>query len=688
MSPEEAATRVASLRTEIRRHDYLYYVRDSPTLDDAAYDRLFEELKQLEETFPHLVTPDSPTLRVGGELLEGFESVQHTAPMLSLDSSQDEAALRRFDDRLRKSLLKEGDSTPVEYVIDPKLDGLSVELVYQDGVFLRAATRGDGRKGEAITENVRTIAAVPLRLRNTDRPVPKLLAVRGEIILQLAGFEKLNESLVAAGKDPFANPRNAAAGTMRQLDPQITASRPLDVYVYDILAMEPAEESAAPSEITSQWQVLEALRDWGLRVNDRPRRGTSVEDILQYHREIGAARDDLPYEIDGIVIKLDALTARERVGMTSRFPRWAYAFKFPPRQEATRIEDIIAGVGRTGVITPVAVLEPVLLGGVTVSRATLHNREEVARKDVRPGDLVRVQRAGDVIPQVIERVEEPDRDRGEPFRMPETCPSCSTVLVERGPFTVCPNSFECPAQLAARLTHFGSRNALDIEGLGEETAKALIDQGLVRQLPQLFDLRPLQLLELEGFAEKSATNLVAAIAKAAHAELPRFLFGLGIPEVGVTVARELARHFRTLEAFRQATDEELQEISGVGPRMAEEIRAFFDQASNQKVLDELLDGRLHLQAMPQTAETADGNAPFEAKTFVFTGGMERFSRPQAAAAVEKGGGKVVSSVSRKTGYVVVGADPGSKYKKAQDLGVEILDEAAFLELLTAHDLVS
>ena len=424
-------------------------------------------------------------------------------------------------------------------------------------------------KGEEITENVRTISSVPLRLRQDSRPIPSLLALRGEVIMFHEAFEALNERLVADGREPFANPRNSAAGALRQLDPKATAERPLDIFVYDVLNVDAVG-------IDSQWEVLEALRDWGLKVNDLPRRLSGREEIIEYHRDLQERRDDLGYEIDGVVIKLDDMASRAEMGQTSRHPRWAFAFKFPARKEVTRVEKIVASVGRTGVVTPVALMLPVEIGGVTVSRATLHNREEVARKDIREGDRVRIQRAGDVIPQVLERIEEPGRKRGAVFRMPANCPSCETPLVERGPFTVCTNAFECPAQLSGRLIHYGSRQALDIEGLGSETAKLLVTTGLVAQLADLYDLEPSQLVDQPGFAEKSAQALVGGIAASATPELARFLYGLGIPEVGVTVARDLARHFGSLERFREATPEDLQEVTGIGPRMAELIASFFD----------------------------------------------------------------------------------------------------------------
>ena len=671
----QAAARIEELSAELRQHEYLYHVRNAPEISDAAYDELFHELKALEEQFPDLLSPNSPTQRVGAAPLAGLVTVEHTAPMLSLDSSQDEALLRRFDERLRKAL----SGAEMRYVVEPKLDGASLELVYEEGNLVRGVTRGDGRKGEEVTVNVRTIPSVPLKLRNSDRPVPRLLALRGEVIMLADAFEALNERLIQAGKEPFANPRNAAAGALRQLDSRIVAQRPLATYTYDVLAIE-------GPQLATQWEVLTAMRDWGLWVNPEPRRLATVEEILAYHQNLEERRDDLGYEIDGIVIKLDDIGLRQQLGATSHHPRWAYAFKFPPRREVTRILGILASVGRTGRVTPVAIMNPVELGGVTVSRATLHNREEVARKDVRVGDKVRVERAGDVIPQVVERIDEPGRDRSAPFLMPATCPSCDTPLIERGPFSICPNAFACPAQLVARLFHFGSRHALDIEGLGEETATLFVRHGLVKQLPDLFDLTPDQLLPLEGFAAKSATNLAEAIAKAAHAEVARFLFGLGIPEVGTTVARDLARHFGTFAAIRTASEEQLKAIDGVGPRMSEEITTFFADEHNSQLLDRLL-GKMHLiESEPAPAHKEAGNdLPLAGAKVVFTGGLPSFTREQAKAKIEALGARVVSSVSKKTTYVIAGEDPGSKLTKAQTLGVEVLDEAGFVALVEASE---
>jgi len=675
MTREQAAERISKLRSEIRHHEYLYYVEDRPVISDEEFDRLFHQLEDLEKKYPDLIAEDSPTQRVAGSPLDTFPTIEHAAPMLSLDSNQDEATLRRFDERVRKGL---GADHPVEYVLEPKLDGLSVELVYRDGVLLQASTRGDGRKGEGITANVRTIASVPLKLRETDRPAPPFVAVRGEIIMFAKDFDKLNETLISEGKEPFANPRNAAAGGVRQLDPAITATRPLHLYAYDILA------SQGVDGVRTQWEVLQALRAWGLKVNERVRKATTLDEILAYHAGMESERDDLGYEIDGVVIKLDDLDDRETLGWTSRHPRWAFAYKFPPRKEITRILSILPSVGRTGVVTPVALMLPVEIGGVTVARATLHNREEVARKDVREGDRVRVQRAGDVIPQVIERIEEPDRERAPEWRMPAACPSCGTALIERGPFTVCPNSFECPAQLAGRIVHFASRDALDIEGLGDETSKLFVSKGLVRQLPDLWEIRPEQLMDLEGFAEKSANKLVDALKKAAAgAELPRFLYGLGIPEVGVAVARDLARHFGTFARLREADGEKLQEVPGVGPRMAEQITEFFREPNNARILDELI-SKIHLVETEPSNEGGASVKPLAGQKWVFTGGLTRLTRRDAQGYVESLGARATGSVSKATAVVVVGEDAGSKAEDARKLGVKTMDEEEFVAFLRGN----
>ncbi|MFQ6046841.1 MAG: NAD-dependent DNA ligase LigA [Gemmatimonadales bacterium] len=664
MNRAQARKRIAQLREQIRRHDYLYYVRDAPEISDAAYDELFRELVELEEAFTDLRTPDSPTQRVGGAPLDKFPAVEHTVPLLSLDSSGDEAALTRFDDRVRKAVKQP------RYVLEPKLDGASVELVYRAGVLAEGSTRGDGRTGEGITQNLKTIQSIPLKLHESRDGTPDFLAVRGEVIMRIGGFERLNASLLERGQEPFANPRNAAAGSLRQLDPRVTAARPLHLFAYEILAIE-------GPEIGTQWQALEALREWGFRVNELVKRVTSVEAILEYHAELHAGRDELDYEIDGIVIKLDDLAARERLGATARHPRWAFAFKFPPRKEITRVLRIVPSVGRTGIVTPIAMLRPVELGGVTVSRASLHNREEVTRKDIREGDRVRVQRAGDVIPQILERLPDESAKRGPRFRMPKRCPSCGTELIIRGPYTVCPNGFECPAQLAGRIVHFASRDALDIEGLGDETAKLLVETGLVHRLPQIFELTADQLIELEGFAEKSATNLVNAIKRAARVELHRFLYALGIPEVGVAVARDLARHFGSFAALHRASAEELEAAPGVGPVMSHQIRGFFDDRRNLETVDKLLAGPITLIE----EDAGAGKAPLGGLKIVLTGALERWSRREARQLIESLGARVTSAVSKATDFVVVGEDPGSKADEAEALDVTTLSEEEFVDLL-------
>jgi len=670
LSRGEAEAQAQSLRQLIQRHNFLYYVEAKPEVSDGEYDALFNRLVSLEEAFPGLATPDSPTQRVGAEPREGLPAIPHTAPMLSLDSTKEEEDLIRFDDRIRKVV---GESA--RYLVEPKLDGASVELVYEEGVLVRAVTRGNGREGEGVTENVRTISSVPLRLRDEARPVPPFLSVRGEVLMYLSAFRALNQKLVEDGSDPFANPRNASAGALRQLDSRITAQRPLDLLAFDVL-------SVTGVEFQEDREVVEALRDWGLKVPERVEVLEDVQGILEYHAAFFRDRDDLDYEIDGIVIKLNHLASREAMGTTSRHPRWALAYKFEPRKEVTRIQRIAVSVGRTGVVTPVALLLPVEVGGVTVSRASLHNREEVERKDVRDGDLVRIQRAGDVIPQVLGRVEDPGRARGPVFQMPEECPTCQTRLTTRGPFSVCPNQFGCPAQLKGRIVHFGSRGALDIEGLGDETATLFVEHGLVEGLADLFDLQPAELMKLPGFAEKSARNLFEAIQRRKKVELRRFLFGLGIPEVGEAVARDLAAHFGGLDAIRTSQREGLEEVEGIGPRMSELIHGFLNEEKNSRAIDALL-----ARGMELVAPSIGSGAPFNGKKFVFTGGMETLSRPEAKKLVEGAGGRAVSSVSAETDYVVAGEAAGSKLRKAQELGLEILTEEEFMRLLAEAGVV-
>ena len=660
----DVARRLERMRGELRRHSYLYHVESRPEIDDREYDRIFVELQALEASHPDLITVDSPTQRVGAEPQSAFANVEHTVPMLSLDSTQDPAEVQRFDERVRKALEDEP-----RYILEPKLDGASIELVYEEGLFVRAVTRGNGRVGEVVTENIRTIPSLPLRLREADRPAPEVLAVRGEVLMSLSAFEALNERMVARGSEPYVNPRNSASGFLRQLDSRLTAERPLDLLAYDVLMVRGAQ-------LTTDSEAVRALREWGFRTPERVTVVATVEEILEYHGAYGADRDDLDYEIDGVVIKLDHLDARADLGATSHHPRWALAYKFEPRKEITRIEKIAVSVGRTGKLTPVALLRPVEVGGVTVSRASLHNREEVARKDIRQGDLVRIQRAGDVIPQVVERVPEDGRKRAAAFRMPTRCPACDTPVQENGPFTYCPNRFGCMAQLKRGLTHFGSRAGLDIEGLGEETATLLVDRGLVKELADLFELTAAQLEPLEGFAETSAANLARAIEEKRTVGLARFLYGLGIPEVGTTVAATLAAEFRSFDDIQEATVEQLEAVDGIGPIMSEQIRAFLDDARNRERIAAVLG---HMNALLPPEQT--GGKGLAGTRFVFTGGLERFSRSDARRLIEDNGGRVVGSVSGETTYVVAGADPGSKLQKGRDLGVEILSEEDFVQVL-------
>ncbi len=668
-STSDAVARIDELRREIAHHDHRYHVLDAPEIADDVYDALLQELRALEAEHPELVTPASPTQRVGGVATAGLETVPHVAAMLSLDSSADRGAFQQFDARLRKAL---GDED-VRYSLEPKLDGLSIELVYEQGRLARAVTRGDGRRGEVVTANVRTIAGLPEGLSDATEAVPALVGVRGEVFLTLDAFDDVNEALLADGKAPFANPRNAAAGTIRQLDPALAASRPLALYAYDLLEPEGGD---GEMPFQTHGEVLAGLAAWGLPVNPEHAWASDADEVWSVFERFAARRDALPYEIDGVVVKLDALAARRALGSTAHHPRWAYAIKFPPRKEVSQVLRIVTSVGRTGAVTPVALLRPVSIGGVTVSRANLHNREDIERKDIREGDTVRVERAGDVIPQVVERVEVAG-ERGAPFRMPDRCPSCDSVLEPRGPYTVCPNAFECPAQRIGRLVHFASRRGLDIDGLGERTARQLVERGLVTQLPQLFDLDPADLETLDGFAEVSARNLHHALQRARRTELAQLLYGLGIPEVGAAVAQTLAQRFGTLAGLRAASVEALEAVDGVGPVMARAIHGFLHEPRNAEVLDAL---EARIETLP--IEVVEPEAqPLAGVTIVFTGALERFTRDQARSLVERLGAKAAASVSKRTHLVVAGSDAGSKLVKATELGIEVVDEEGFLTYL-------
>lgn len=659
--------RIERLRAFIRQHDYRYYVLDRPAISDAEYDRLFAELVGLEAAHPELATPDSPTKRVAGAPLAGFPTVEHLAPMLSLESVTDPEAVRRFDERIRGSTR----GKEPRYVVQPKLDGLSLEVVYQDGLLLRASTRGDGERGEGVTENVRTIRSVPLRLRGPR--IPRLVAVRGEAIMRIGDFEALNARLAREGQPPFANPRNAAAGSIRQLDPRITAGRRLDVFFYDILHV----EGGRPVE--DDMSLLRELTAWGLQATPYTRVCSTVEEVLRYHREMARRRDSLPYEIDGIVLKVEDLALRGRLRSTARHPRWALAFKFAAREEQTTITDIAVQVGRTGVLTPVAVLRPVRIGGVTVTRATLHNREEVARKDVRVGDVVRVIRAGDVIPDIAGRVSAAGARRRARFVMPSRCPACGTPLEQEGPFDRCPNGLACPAQLRRTIQHFASREALDIRGLGPETVEALTDAGLVRSAADLFSLTRRDLLEVERFADLSASNLLDAIDKARHPPLGRFLNALGIPGVGAQTARDLAEHFGSLDRVAAADEAALAAAPGVGPVVALNVAEFFRRPFNRRVIEQC-----RRRGVQVTRAAARRRGPLAGKTVVFTGGLTSMTREEAEERARASGARTARSVGAGTDLVVAGSGPGSKFARARALGVRVIDEGRFQKWTAAQ----
>jgi len=664
----QAERQIAGLRKEIEHHNYRYYVLDSPEISDAEYDRLFRRLQQLEEAFPQLRSASSPTQKVGAAPAEKFAAVRHTLPMVSLSNAMSVDEFREFDERVRR-LLKSAD--PVEYVAEPKLDGLAVELVYVDGELHVASTRGDGTTGEDVTANVKTIRSVPLTLRQErgTPPVPSRLEVRGEVIFPKAAFEQLNRERAKRDEPPFANPRNAAAGSLRQLDSRITAQRPLDIFCHS-----PGQTEGAIFD--THLGFLAALKAWGLKINPLNRRCTGAPAVERYHADIAERREGLPYEVDGVVAKVNDFDLQRRLGEVSRSPRWAIAFKFAAQQGRTRIRDILPSVGRTGAITPVAELEPVSVGGVTITSASLHNMDEVERKDIRIGDTVIVERAGDVIPYVVGVVTSERSGEERKFHMPSTCPVCgSKVVREEGEAAYHCIGMSCPAKLRETIRHFASKHALDIDGLGEKLVAQLIDKGLVTDVADLYDLTKEELVELERMAGKSAQNILDAIDGSRTTTLPRFINGLGIPQVGEHMASLLAEHFGSVEALEQATEDELLAIREVGPQTAREIRAFFALKQNRAVLDRLQKAGVN----PKMQRRRRGDK-LAGQTFVITGALS-VPRDEAARWIEAQGGKVTSSVTKKTNYVVVGEDPGSKRDKARELGIPTLNEAELRALV-------
>ena len=671
MTKASPAARAAELRRQLEHHNYRYYVLDDPEVSDAEYDRLLNELKQIEADNPDLNTPDSPTQRVGTTPVSELQEAVHTTPMLSLDNAFTDEDLINFDRRVRERL--ETDKI-IEYVAEPKLDGLAMSFRYENGKLVRAATRGDGMKGEDVTHNVRTIKAVPTQLRGK---APDVIDVRGEVFMTLAGFKAMNQRALEKGEKVFVNPRNAAAGTMRQLDPRLAASRPLDVFFYGV------GEHGNWKLPTKHSEVLEQLREWNLKVSPLAKVVQGVEGCLEYYRDIGEKRSSLKYEIDGVVYKVNRFAQQRELGFVSRAPRWAIAHKFPAHEENTIVRDVEFQVGRTGALTPVARLEPIFVGGVTVSNATLHNMDEVKRKDVHIGDTVVIRRAGDVIPEVVKVVLERRPKNAKPVELPESCPICgSAVEREEGEAVArCTGSLSCAAQLKGALLHFAGRRAMDVDGLGEKIVDQLIegDSPLVKSPADLYKLTVEQFANLERLGEKSAKNLVGALEKSKKTTLARFLYALGIRDVGESTATALANHFGSIEALQDANEAAIQEVPDVGPVVAAHVHTFFQQPHNREVIQALRERGVHWPAQKPRAAPTEG--PLTGKTFVLTGTLESMSRDDAGDRITALGGKVTGSVSKKTSYVVAGAEAGSKLTKAQELGVEILDEAAFLKLL-------
>ena len=664
---ENERERLSELRRLVRYHNHRYHVLDDPEVSDARYDAMFRELVAIEREHPDWVAPDSPTQRVGGQVAPNFATVEHVVPMLSLDNGANRDEVIAFDARVRRFLERED---AVAYTAEPKYDGVAVELRYEDGVFVQGSTRGDGRVGEEITHNLRTIGAIPLQLSGDP---PPLLEVRGEVFMRIEGFERLNRERIEAGEEPFANPRNSTAGTLRQLDPRIAAQRPLDIFIYGV------GRGEAELGVTSHQELLAALAALGLKVNERHVASLGLEAPIEFHEQLERERDALPYEVDGTVIKVDSLELREELGELGRSPRWAIAFKFPPRQETTAVVEIRSYVGRTGVLTPVAVLEPVRIAGVTVVHASLHNQDEVDRLDVRAGDTVFVERAGDVIPKVVKVVKDRRPRRAKPYRLPDACPVCgsATVRLEGEVALRCPN-LECPAQVKERLRHFAGRGGLDIDGLGEKLVDQLVERGHVRAPSDFFELDREKLMALERMGEKSSDNLLRSIERARETTLARFVNALGVRHVGERNAEVLASEFGSMTALLAASQETLCEVDEIGPVIAESVYVFLHDPANSREIERLLE-RVKPRAPEQRQSSASDR--LAGKSFVLTGTLSK-PRPRVQEKIEAAGGKVTSSVSKKTDYLVAGDNPGSKRERAERLGVNIITESELEAMLT------
>ncbi|PWU25262.1 MAG: NAD-dependent DNA ligase LigA [Candidatus Rokuibacteriota bacterium] len=673
MAPRAAAKRAADLRSQLEYHNHRYYVLDDPEIADPEYDDLLRELMSLEAAHPDLLTADSPTQRVGGRPSGGLQEVRHPQPMLSLANARDEDELRAWEQRVHNLLSRRGvPDREIEYVTEPKIDGLAISLVYENGVLARGATRGDGEVGEDVTPNLRTIGAIPLRIGGKGPP-PPLVEVRGEIYLPLKDFARLNEQQAAAGQRTFANPRNSAAGSLRQLDPQVTRSRPLSIWCYGIGASEGLDH-------TTHFESIEWLRAHGFKVNQEVELHGDIDSVAAACRRWEERRDDLDYEIDGVVVKINDYEVQSLLGVVGREPRFAIAFKFAPTTAVTKLLEIGVNVGRTGNLIPYAILEPVQVSGVTVSRATLHNEEDLARKDIREGDQVVVMRAGDVIPQVVSPITQRRDGSERPYVPPAKCPACGTKTVkpEGEVWTRCPNRKDCPGQLLQALKHFTSKGAMDIDGFGEKLVERFYEEGLVRSLPDVYRLTVERLEPLEGFQRKSAENLVNAIARSKEAPFSRVLYALGVPGIGYVNARAIASHFGSIDRLEKATAEEIEAVDGIGPVLAATIRETLDEPRNLQLIEELRAVGLNLE---QERVGGDGGLPLAGKTFVLTGTLGGMTREEATSRIEELGGKVTGSVSKKTDYVVAGDNPGSKLDKAQSLERPVIDEAGLERVL-------
>ena len=655
--------KIEELREKIRYHNYRYYVLDKPEIDDAEYDRLMRELEGLEKEHPELVTADSPTQRVGASPLEEFGTVKHAIPMLSIENALDEGELREWVDFVGRSLPGE----KAEYSVEPKLDGLAIELIYEGGLFVAGSTRGDGYTGENITENLRTIKSIPLRLMERYAEVPRLLEARGEVVITKKDFERLNVRREKAGDELFANPRNAAAGSVRQLDPRITASRPLSIFLYGVGQVE-------GKSFETHSESMDYLAKLGLKVVDKRDVAHDADGIIKFHKGLLEARADFPYEMDGMVVKVNSLEQQRKLGIRSRSPRYFLAYKFPAHEATTKLKEVLWSVGRTGAVTPVAVLEPVGIGGVTVSRATLHNPDEIKRLDVRAGDTVVVQRAGDVIPKITSVITSKRTGREKAPKMPKDCPVCeSPVVVTEGEVVPRCQNIACPAQVMGNVLHFGSRRAMDIEGLGEKIAEQLVGEGLVKDPGDLYSLTAEKLAGLERMGEKSAANLVGEIEKSKNAPLERVIYGLGIRHVGEHVGRVLAEHFSSMDEIAETALEKLQNTPGIGPVIGSSAHEYFRNEQNRKFIGKLRKAGVRLSG----EKRAPKKNTLEGLTFVFTGGLDTMSREEAKELVASLGAHAAGSVSAKTDYVVAGGDAGSKLDKAKELGVKIIDEKSF-----------